>query len=72
LSAIAFFLWSARKIASLLATSFYRFIQSMAKATKHSFFSGSRTPWSKERGGPDSGTEPYEARVSRTVPLRRL
>jgi hypothetical protein len=33
---------------------------------------GSRTPWSKERGGPDSGTEPYDARVSRTVPLRRV
>jgi hypothetical protein len=24
------------------------------------------------RGGPDSGTEPYDARVSRTVPLRRV
>ena len=33
---------------------------------------GSRTPWSKERGGPYSGTEPYDARVSRTVPLRRV
>lgn len=33
---------------------------------------GSRTRWSKERGGPDSGTEPYDARVSRTVPLRRV
>ncbi|KAJ6826875.1 NADH dehydrogenase subunit 1 [Iris pallida] len=25
----------------------------------------------KEMGGPDSGTEPYDARVSHTVPLRR-
>lgn len=33
---------------------------------------GSRTRWSKERGGPYSGTEPYDARVSRTVPLRRV
>jgi len=33
---------------------------------------GSRTRWSKERGGPSSGTEPYDARVSRTVPLRRV
>jgi len=33
---------------------------------------GSRTRWSKERGCPDSGTEPYDARVSRTVPLRRV
>ena len=29
-------------------------------------------PWSKKREGPDSGTEPYDARVSRTVPLRRV
>ena len=33
---------------------------------------GLRTRWSKERGGPDSGAEPYDARVSRTVPLRRV
>ena len=33
---------------------------------------GSRTRWSKEGGGPYSGTEPYDARVSRTVPLRRV
>jgi hypothetical protein len=26
----------------------------------------------RKRGGPDSRTEPYEARVSRTVPLRRV
>ncbi|KAL0293854.1 UNVERIFIED_CONTAM: hypothetical protein Sangu_3229900 [Sesamum angustifolium] len=28
--------------------------------------------WSKKRGGPDSGAEPYDARVSRTVPSRRV
>jgi len=33
---------------------------------------GLRTRWSKEREGPASGTEPYDARVSRTVPLRRV
>jgi hypothetical protein len=26
----------------------------------------------KGKGGPYSGTEPYDARVSRTVPLRRV
>jgi len=29
-------------------------------------------PLVKGKGGPDSGTEPYDARVSRTVPLRRV
>lgn len=33
---------------------------------------GLRTRWSKEREGPYSGTEPYDARVSRTVSLRRV
>lgn len=36
------------------------------------FVEGLRTRWSKEREGPYSGTEPYDARVSRTVSLRRV
>ena len=31
-----------------------------------------RGPVGQRKGGPSSGTEPYDARVSRTVSLRRV